>query len=465
MLGRREVARREFLPRPQDGEPRALLERVVAEASDPRLHGDATRGPVVATEAGAHQGGGMVEVVGREGVGDRQVEVPRVLVPSGRSIVQHRGSPRLTRLELVLQELPQQRVIAVRPAVLVDQDGRAREVGEQLARPGLARDRIADRPVEPLQDRRPGQEVDGARGALLEHLRPQVVGDRALVSGDVGDLGRTRPAMGHRCEDEQRRPSLRAPGQPRQHILRDRTAEVADELEGLLPVHGQLRGADLDERAIRPPAGDRQVDRCPTGDGDLRAGRQVVDELGERVEARSIGDPMRVVDDHQQRRPGGGRGHELADRRARRQGTRPDRREDVGIERRDAVERRGEVAEQHDRIVVTVVRGQPGDRLPLGAALREHARLAISRRCDDQDDALLAGGSKPAQQPRPAHRPRALLGHGQLGVEERWLQLPGPSWWALVSARGRHTAGVASRSAVSGAGAERSAGHGVGVRA
>ena len=187
----------------------------------------------------------------------------------------------------------------VRPAVLVEQDGRAREVGEQLTRPGLARDHIADRPVEPLQDRCPGQEVDGALGALLEHLGPQVLGDRALVSGDVGALGRTRPAAGHRCEDEQRRPPLRAARQPCQHILWDRTAEVADELERLLLVHRQLRGPDLNQRAIRPPAGDRQADRSPTGDGDLRAGRQVPDELGERVEAGPIGDPMRVVDDQQ----------------------------------------------------------------------------------------------------------------------------------------------------------------------
>ena len=133
MLGGRDVARREFLPRAQDGEPRTLLERAVAEASDPRLHRDAARGPVIAAEAGAHQGGGMVEVAGREGVCDGLVEVACLLVPPGRSTVQRRGSARLTRLELVLQELPQQRVIAVPPAVLVDQDGRARKVGEQLA--------------------------------------------------------------------------------------------------------------------------------------------------------------------------------------------------------------------------------------------------------------------------------------------------------------------------------------------
>ncbi len=156
----------------------------------------------------------MVEVVGREGVGHRQVEITDVLVPPGRSSVQHRGGTRLTRLEFVLQELPQQRVVAVRPAVLVDQEGGAREVGEQLTRPDRPRDRIADRPVELLQDRRSGQEVDGARGQLLEHLRTQVVGDRGLVSRDVGGPGRTRSAVGHRCEDEQRRPSLRAAGQP-----------------------------------------------------------------------------------------------------------------------------------------------------------------------------------------------------------------------------------------------------------
>ena len=98
---------RELLPCAQDREPRALLECAVAEALDPRLHGDAARGPVVAAETGAHEGRGMVEVSGREGVGHGQVEVPHVLVPPGRSTVQHRGSPRLTRLKLVLQELPQ----------------------------------------------------------------------------------------------------------------------------------------------------------------------------------------------------------------------------------------------------------------------------------------------------------------------------------------------------------------------
>ena len=79
---------------------------------------------------------------------------------------------------------------------------------------------------------------------------------------------------------------------------------MVDELAGLLLVHRQLRGADLEERAVRSPAGDRQADRSPGGDGDLRAGRQVPDEQGERVEACPIGDPMRVIDDQQQRRPG-----------------------------------------------------------------------------------------------------------------------------------------------------------------
>ena len=235
-----------------------------------------------------------------------------------------------------------------------------------------------------LQDRRAGQQVDGARGALLEHLRAQVVGDRAFVSGDVGNLGRTRPAAGHRCEDEQRRPSLRAPGQRRQDVLGHRTAEVMDELEGFMRVHGQFRGADLEERAIRPPAGDREVDRSPTGDGDLRAGRQVVDEQGERVEARSIGDPMRVVDDQQQRHAGGDCGHELADRGPRRPRARLDRREHLVIEGRDAIERRGEVAEQDDGIVVAVVHGQPGrrpaDRPPTARADSSCHTPAVRRR-------------------------------------------------------------------------------------
>ena len=86
---------------------------------------------MVATEAGADQDGGMVEIAGREGMTDRRVKVAGLLVPSRRSTVQLRGRSRLTRLELVLQELPQQRVIAVRPAVLVDQDGGPRQVGEQ----------------------------------------------------------------------------------------------------------------------------------------------------------------------------------------------------------------------------------------------------------------------------------------------------------------------------------------------
>ena len=71
---RRDVARRELLPGRQDGEPRALLERVVAEPPQP-TPGSSRGGRTSDTgHAPADDGRGKVEVAGRERVVDGGVD-------------------------------------------------------------------------------------------------------------------------------------------------------------------------------------------------------------------------------------------------------------------------------------------------------------------------------------------------------------------------------------------------------
>ena len=131
---------------------------------------------------------------------------------------------------------------------------------------------------------------------------------------------------------------------------------------------------------------------CASRDRHLRLVGHVLDELREDVEARPRGDPVRVVDGD----PEGASGARHPCQQSTDNGPvgrpRRDRGEELRTERLDPVDRRREVGEEHDRVVVALVSRQPGDRPGvLRRPLDEEARLAVAGRCHDRDEGSIRG--------------------------------------------------------------------------
>ena len=208
-------------------------------------------------------------------------------VPGGGTPVEGGHLVRLADRELPLEEVAQERVVAVRPAVFVHQQGRACELPQDIGRPVLIRHDIAQRRGQLVEDRRAGQERDLGRGAALEHLGSQVVVDEVVGAGvdPIGSLREASAAPSIASASRAGHPSV-SRCQARRSIGRQPQPEFASQPDGLTLVHRQLGGTDLEQRTLGTPAGEREAHPCASRDGHLRPFGQVLDQLRKDVEAR-----------------------------------------------------------------------------------------------------------------------------------------------------------------------------------
>ena len=125
----------------------------------------------------------------------------------------------------------------------------------------------------------------------------------------------------------------------------------------------------------------------PAGsDRQLRTFRKAHRQLGDHVEGRGIGDRLGLVE-HQQHRvvhPADRRGQPGHFHDARAPGRQ--RPEHTRLQAFHAVERGGDVDEEHGRVVVPTVEGHPPDAGQPAGPLREQRGLAVARRSDDGND-------------------------------------------------------------------------------
>ena len=201
-------------------------------------------------------------------------------------------------------------------------------------------------------------------------------------------------------------PALRPLGQLGQLVWFELDTCRLQQQPGLALVQPQVRHADLVHASLRPPAGKRQLRRFSARDRDLRAGREVFDQSCEHVQTGQAGDGVQIVEHQHQRalersqcapdtrdapRPGGSS-------RARQ------RIHDLGRERFDAMNRGGDVPQEHRGVVVARIEPDPGERTWIGLGPpRKQRRFAVPGGRDHGREAR-GRRAEPCDQVRPRHR-------------------------------------------------------------
>ena len=203
-----DIARGELLPGGQHGEPWACHERIGAETRSPSPDRRSTAGPVEQLPAVAHERGGEVEIARGERVIDGRLVCVVRLVPGRGSPMEGGHRLGLAGRELAPEEVAQERVVAIRPAVVVHQQGRLCKLPQDRGRSPSLDDGIAERRGQPLEDRGAGQELDLGLGAAARGPRTAGSRRRADRSRRRSTWGLPR-ASGHRASRAPAGPATR----------------------------------------------------------------------------------------------------------------------------------------------------------------------------------------------------------------------------------------------------------------
>ena len=249
-------------------------------------------------------------------------------------------------------------------------------------------EKVADRPRLPLQ-----------------HLGDEVAGDVAVVAGERGDelAGVARvPLQGEGGKLETRDPSLGAGLEGGDGIGREVQAHgLVEERGGLFHGKAQVALADLGDLAPGAPLVQGQGRVLPGVDGGVHQGRLAFEEKAHDLVHRFRGDELVVVEDEGEGAGGGGDvvdqgGDQAVD------GSGACRGEPRRVEHRldgapdapvNLLQGRDEVVEELDRVVVTLVEGNPGDLARAGAdPLGDEGSLAKAGRRGDEREPVAPPG-------------------------------------------------------------------------
>jgi hypothetical protein len=121
-------------------------------------------------------------------------------------------------------------------------------------RSGRAGEQIGQFAVDPVQQGRAQQQTLYVGRLPLQHLGHQVLGDRTVTAGELGDepFGIRVPGQGEHGEPQTGRPPLGALVQQAGHMVGQHDSGGAQELAGLGLREAQLRGADLGQFTGEP---------------------------------------------------------------------------------------------------------------------------------------------------------------------------------------------------------------------
>src|SRR5215213_5787478 len=311
-------------------------------------------------------------VSGRDGLPDRPIEVARTLQPPARPFAQGGHQVGLAAPELVEQQLGEEMVVAVPLSLLVQRNHEqvgAGELAQESARTLPTRDRIAQRASHRPQYRGLEQKLPNLLGESSQNFLSQETDDVAVAAAKRLDEGTLvlLVLQGEGGEVDPRGPPFGTLEQHREVIGADAKPHLlVQQAIGFLLGEGELFGADLVHLSPRPPPPKRQRRVGATRDDEVEVLGEVLNEEGHRLMdlPRAYG---LVVIEHQYNRMG--QLGDLVYERGKRcldvtlsHGAHP--RENIGSEAlfwHDPAQRLDDVPPQPDRIVVLLVKGDPGD--------------------------------------------------------------------------------------------------------
>ncbi len=164
-----------------------LEQRWIVEHREPALDGGHAAAPVVRKRERRDEPRELVGVAGCGRVLDRDVRLAVRLAPGGRPAIESRDELGLASLELGLEHLPEEMVVAKPAAPMVECDDEqvlVLQLLEHLRRVGALEHRVAERAAHAVEHRRAKQELELGRPDASELLGPQVVRDEAVVAAE-----------------------------------------------------------------------------------------------------------------------------------------------------------------------------------------------------------------------------------------------------------------------------------------
>ena len=181
------------------------------------------------------------------------------------------------------------------------------------------------------------------------------------------------------------------------------------------PRRRSARAPPAPARAARRRHGVSEGPREPPCDRRARAASLAArgGEVRQCVQAVVVLELVDVVEhEHQRLAPVGQRGPETGEAaRPQRVAAAHERLENCGLDRPVGVQRLGEVRQEDDRIVVSMVERDPGELAILACCpLAECRRLSVSGRCDEADEAALRARERRSTSPERSTSPAAAAG-------------------------------------------------------
>ena len=328
---------------------------------------------------------------------------------------------RLREGELAAQELGEQVVVAEPLPALVERDDElvpSLEIGQERGGAGALERRVAQRAAQPLEDRRVQEEVAHRWRLAAQDLLEQEVADVPMVAGELADEGR-RVGMAVKGEARQvqaRRPAFGVLHQAREVGGRQRHAELLLQQSVRLDRgEPEVVGAKLRELAARAEASRPERGHLATGEHDLRRGRQLPGEVGQRRTALTAAHGVAIVDEEQQWRR---RALDGVDQRRQRRRARDPRLVERVTERRvRPADRLLGVRKEASGVVVVLVQRQPRDGAVAARSRPEREQRGLAKAGGRGDSGHPAGVAELLQ--RRPHDRRALQdGRPELALQK-----------------------------------------------
>jgi hypothetical protein len=304
---------------------------------------------------------------------------------------------------------------------------------------GPFHDRVADRSVEAIEDRGPGQEALPLPGQAPEDLRTHVIDHEAVVPVEPDRRQRRAPLLlqGERGQVQADRPPLGRVGELGGLGPGGPDTRASEKAVGLRRAEREVLDADLDQPTVgaeprEPDARDRsrrQGKEGAVGDG---AG-----DRRDRIHDQRLGEAVEIVQ-HEHERPGPRRERRTQSRehpRWRRNGRRRDRFEDRRLDGLDPIECDHDVSEEDNRVTIGLVDRYPCERATIALGpLGEQGGLAVPGGRGDRHDRGRVGGAQALNEVVAPHDPRSDRRSEELRL--RHLELEWPA--SLRSRRARN---------------------------